>query len=258
MNKNKIKYLYLGITLLIGVITGIIMFTLQNAHYDFESFSFNVVKTQLIPLKIIIGVFVTFLFIRPVVTKETNAVKDPSTINIVTSVLFFISFILLIVGAIGESKSTYFTVCAVLCTVFTLLSGLYFLSAFKSSETSYYLSASLPLWAVSSLAVSYFNSDYTYTDFSRLTLNLAYAMIIVFSLTEVRALIDIKYERMRLIFGHLSLYLGTVAILPRVMFIIIGKSRFNFSTAAEVAMLGALIFIFYSLLPTKKEEYISN
>lgn len=258
MNKNKVKCLYLGITLLIGVVTGVILFSLQNAHYDFESYSFNVVKTQLIPLKIIIGVFVAFLFVRPIVMKETVIAKDPSKINIVTSVLFFISFILLIVAVIGESKSTYFTVCAALCIVFTLLSGLYFLSAFKSSAPSHYLSASLPLWAVSSLAVSYFNSDYTYTDFTRLVLNLAYAAIIVFSLTEVRALIDIKYERMRAIFGHVSLYLGIVTILPRVMLIIIGKSSFNFSTAAEAAMLGALIYIFYSLLPENKEELTSE
>jgi len=254
MNKNKVKYLYLGITLLIGVITSIIMFVLQNAYYDFESYSFNVVKTQLLPLKIIIGVFVAFLFIRHIVTGETVNVKGQSKANIVASVLYFVSFILLIVGVIGESKSTYFTVCAILCIAFTLLSALYYLSSFNSSESSYYLSAALPLWAVSSLAVSYFNSDYTYTDFSRLILNLAYAAIIVFSLTEVRALIDIKYERMRSIFGHLSLYLGSVAILPRVAFIMMGKSSFNFSTAAEVAMLGAWVYIFYSLLPENKEE----
>jgi len=91
MNKNKVKYLYLGITLLIGVITSIIMFVLQNAYYDFESYSFNVVKTQLLPLKIIIGVFVAFLFIRHIVTGETVNVKGQSKANIVASVLYFVS-----------------------------------------------------------------------------------------------------------------------------------------------------------------------
>ena len=258
MNKNRVNYIYLGITLLVGIVTGIIMFSLQKSHYDFESYSFNVVKTQLIPLKLIIGVFVAFLFIRPVITKETVNIKTPSKINIAISALFFTSFILLIVSAIGESRSIYFTVCAILCTAFTLLSALYFLLAFKSSASSFYLSAAIPLWAVSSLAASYFNNDYTYTDFTRLILNLAYAAIIMFSLTEVRALINIKYERMRLIFGHLSLYIGTVAILPRAIFIIIGKSSFDFSTAAEIAVVGALIYIFYSLLPENKEEQISE
>ena len=78
MNKNRVNYIYLGITLLVGIVTGIIMFSLQKSHYDFESYSFNVVKTQLIPLKLIIGVFVAFLFIRPVITKETVNIKTPS------------------------------------------------------------------------------------------------------------------------------------------------------------------------------------
>ena len=161
-------------------------------------------------------------------------------------------------GLPSQSSSALYKLFTVLCAIFGFLAAAHFIAKFLEKPASTPLSLALPLWAVFSIASSYFNSVFTYIDFTRLLLDVALSAAALFALAYVRSMISKNHMILMKISSAAFIISGTAYMFARLVFALSTRSYSLISDALEFSIFGVIAFAafspIYALSPKEKSE----
>ncbi len=257
MKNRTMLLIYVIWTVLLGAGEGIWLYTLMDKYYDASTNAFNASNSALLPFKIFLAFSVALAAVIAVLPRKSTSksVKFPKAIYTVTAAIFAFSGVasaVLMLTNRPSAGSRIFIVLTWLCIFAAFASAAHFcFKALGKNDRAEYFSLSLPLWAIFAIASSYFNSDFTYTNFIRTLLSLVLAAVLLFFLAYVRELLGKKYSVLKALSSAAALILGISYITARLIYVL-KNGGFLLSDALEAALIGAMIFIAVSAIYEKK------
>gem|GEM_PF-1564027 len=258
--KNKtMNLIYAVWAILLGAGGGIWLYILMGKYYNSATNDFGASYAALTPFKLFLALSVVLsAVIAVLIRKKTkNQIKTPNTVFFIAAVLFAVSGIASAVMILTKKPgaSGIFAALTWLCILTELAVTVYFIiQSMRKGEKSDLLCLSLPLWSIFSVASSYFNPDFTYTNFLRTVQSLALAAMILFFLAYIREILGKKFYMLKVLSSAAALILGTSYISARLIYVLT-HGGFLLSDALEISLIGALIFIAASVICEKKPDH---
>lgn len=201
----------------------------------------------------------SLLFTRGV---EFPSFNHSSTLAIFVKVLCgFICMSVVMISVFGTRKELFasetkdgvslvYIIAMILAIISLFFVSLYFFVSssvkFLSSPIKIYLSFSLPIFALLYLIASYFNKNFMYNDFNRITCHVSFIAIILFALSKVRLEIGRKSYAFHFVTSLLCIVSISSYIIPLVLLSAFWEINFSATTAFESVEIGLLIYAVYS------------
>lgn len=127
------------------------------------------------------------------------------------------------------------------------------------------LSFAAPLFVIAYVIASYFNSDFVYNDFNRITCHLAFLAILLFSLSESNMLLNRPAFALRFISSLLCIILIPAYIVPMTLLASFWEVSFSSTLLFEFSQVAFLVYAVYSAIhaishlePCKKTDDTSE
>ncbi len=110
------------------------------------------------------------------------------------------------------------------------------------------LSFAAPLFVIAYVIASYFNSDFVYNDFNRITCHLAFLAILLFSLSESNMLLNRPAFALRFISSLLCIILIPAYIVPMTLLASFWEVSFSSTLLFEFSQVAFLVYAVYSAI----------
>lgn len=252
--KNKILSIsYICACAVLGCIGGIWMYRLLDAYFNTKTNAFKAPGGSITAISVYIGVGAALLIALGIIASvKTNAEKKmPRGLLLTIAALFFVSGIsslVMIFGASLKQMTTVYKMFTIGDVIFTFVCAVYFIFKAFELKGAEYLSLSLPVWSVLLISSSYFNTDYTYTNYPRTVLSLAVAAMILFSLETVREHLGKRAPWLVCLSSALSVFLGLTYAVSRAVFIISKGIAPKVADSLEFAVIAFAIYAIASNL----------
>lgn len=112
------------------------------------------------------------------------------------------------------------------------------------------LSFAAPLFVIAYVIASYFNSDFVYNDFNRITCHLAFLAILLFSLSESNLLLNRPAFALRFISSLLCIILIPTYIVPMTLLAAFWEVSFSSTLLFEASQIAFFVCAVYSAIST--------
>lgn len=127
----------------------------------------------------------------------------------------------------------------------------FFVSAkpkYEGQQFTTILSFAAPLFVIAYVIASYFNSDFVYNDFNRITCHLAFLAILLFSLSESNLLLNRPAYALRFVSSLLCIILIPTYIVPMTLLAAFWEISFTSTLLIETSQIAFLIYAIYSAI----------
>ncbi len=265
--KKTLLYIFTALSAAVGISLGIWRMSIIQAHYDpyhgsFENGSGSLLRAfEYIVVLAALLMLVSLIFIRKTGVKESGRISSVAFIaNALCGFTVLTLFILLfaffsreIFENEGGSVNKIGMVIAIIMLV--PMAAFFFAGASfteKKRVLRASLSLSLPIFAVSYLIGSYFDSAYIFDDFNRIVCHISFCAMLVFFMALVRT----ELGKDAHIFLYVSSLMCIVAlgayILPMIVLAAFWEMGFSKGLLIETVQLAILVYAIYSAIHTVK------
>ncbi len=147
-------------------------------------------------------------------------------------------------------------ICTILAFFLIFFVALYFfmfaMPGYNKKKIKTAFSLFLPLFALTCMISSYFNSDFTYNDFNRITCHISLLSILFFSLSEARLALGRPAYKFNFITSLVCIICIPSYILPVVVLSSFWEMNFTFTLLFEMSQIAFLIYAVASAVTSLK------